>query len=132
MGNTNKIYFKMRVIIFTLALIAFANATLRCDGGYFKMNTRRTIQESLWDASAGSYDCISAGVPCAGHTAAEAERIIRSDWTANGGSSGKYFYQNAWCSPEVAGSAPWQGSTQPAVTWRFTQRTARRRLMKKH
>merc|ERR1712151_189763 len=131
MGNPDKFIFSMKVIILLLALIAFSNCTLRCIDGYYKMYTRRTIQESLWANTAGNFNCISAGVPCAGHTASEAERIIRSDWTANGGASYKAFTSNDWCHEDSqGGSHPWQGSTHPAVTWRYSH-IGGRRMMKK-
>merc|ERR1711981_413104 len=129
MGNPKETSFSMRAafVIGLLALVAVTNATLSCQGGYYKMHTIRTYEDSAW----GAYDCLSAGVPCAGQTGAGAEQIIRSDWVANGGATYKAWRSNSWCSPEASGSAPWQGTTQPTVTWRFTLRRASRRALGK-
>merc|ERR1712183_841254 len=129
MGNPKETSFSMKAafVIGLLALVAVTNATLSCQGGYYKMHTIRTYEDSAW----GAYDCLSAGVPCAGQTGAGAEQIIRSDWVANGGATYKAWRSNSWCSPEASGSAPWQGTTQPTVTWRFTLRRASRRALGK-
>merc|ERR1711920_652308 len=129
MGNPKETSFSMRAafVIGLLALVAVTNATLTCQGGYYKMHTIRTYEDSAW----GAYDCLSAGVPCAGQSGAGAEQIIRSDWVANGGATYKAWRSNSWCSPEASGSAPWQGTTQPTVTWRFTLRRASRRALGK-
>merc|ERR1712183_1075250 len=129
MGNPKETSFSMKAafVIGLLALVAVTNATLSCQGGYYKMHTIRTYEDSAW----GAYDCLSAGVPCAGQTGAGAEQIIRSDWVANGGATYKAWRSNSWCSPEASGSAPWQGTSQPTVTWRFTLRRASRRALGK-
>merc|ERR1712183_1112325 len=129
MGNPKETSFSMKAafVIGLLALVAVTNATLSCQGGYYKMHTIRTYEDSAW----GAYDCLSAGVPCAGQTGAGSEQIIISDWVANGGATYKAWRSNSWCSPEASGSAPWQGTSQPTVTWRFTLRRASRRALGK-
>merc|ERR550514_2246384 len=108
----------IKALVLALALVAVTNATLTCNGGYYKMYTRKTYNWSHW----GPWNCLSVGIPCAGVTGAAAEAAMKREWEVNGGKSWKAWTKNAWCTGETSGSAPWQGihSWSANQTWRFS------------
>merc|ERR550514_396658 len=108
----------IKALVLALALVAVTNATLTCNGGYYKMYTRKTYNWSHW----GPWNCLSVGIPCAGVTGAAAEAAMKREWEVNGGKSWKAWTKNAWCTGETSGSAPWQGIHPWSAnqTWRFS------------